>query len=128
MPYQPRILLIEAEPSLRHTLAAILRQAGFAVTTACHTLDALVSADGRAYDLIFVDIDRAEPANVDLVQTLYHVNPDVPVLIFAGSPAIGRMSAASPMERRAYLVKPIDPAKMLACIRDLLARSYPPVI
>ena len=123
MQHQPRILLIEPEPNLRHTPALILGQSGYAVTTACQ--DALRGAEVQAYDLVFLDVDRVEPGNSDLGHTLHQLAPDVPVLILAASPAIGQINAASAVRHRAYLVKPIDPAKMLACIRDLLARSLP---
>lgn len=126
MQNQPRVLLIETEPSLRHTLALILRQAGYAVTTACHAQDALRGANTQAYDLIFFDIDRVEPRNTDLLQTIYRLSPDIPTLILAASPAGGMENAARPIGHRAYLIKPIDPAKVLACISDLLARSLPP--
>lgn len=125
MPSQPRILLIEAAPSLRHTLAIILRQAGYVVTTARHAQDALRGADAQAFDLIFLDVDPVEPGNTDLLQAIDHLGHDIPTLILAGSPAAGRMNVASSMERRAYLVKPIDPTKMLACIRDLLDPTRP---
>lgn len=122
---QPRILLIEAEPSLRHTLALILRHAGYAVTTACYTQDALRGADPPAYDLIFLDVDRGKPGSTELLELIHRLSPDVPALILAASLAVGTENTAGANERRAYLVKPIDPAKMLACIRDLLARSRP---
>jgi DNA-binding response OmpR family regulator len=124
--YQPSVLLIETEPSLRHTLAMILQQAGYAVTTAGHTQDAPRHADAQAYDLIFLDIDRVGLGSTDLLQTIYRLRPDIPMLILAASSVGGIVNAASPNERRAYLVKPIDPAKLLACIRDLLDRSRPP--
>ena len=125
MQYQPSVLLIETEPSLRQTLEMILRQSGYAVTTAGHTRDALRYADAQAYDLIFLDIDRVGPRSTDLLQTICRLSPDIPMLILAASSVAGMVSAASPNERRAYLVKPIDPAKLLACIRDLLDRSRP---
>jgi DNA-binding response OmpR family regulator len=120
---QPSVLLIEAEPSLRHTLAMILRQSGYAVTTACQARDALRNADAQAYDLIFLDIDRLEPGSTDQLQSICRLSPDIPMLILAASSVAGMVNAAGPNERRAYLVKPIDPAKLLACIRDLLDRS-----
>ena len=126
MQYQPSVLLIETEPSLRHTLAMILQQAGYAVTTAGHTQGALRDADAQAYDLIFLDIDRVEPGSTDLLQRICRLSPDVPMLILAASSVAGMVNAASPIERQAYLVKPIDPSKLLACIRDLLDRSRPP--
>ena len=126
MQYQPSVLLIETEPSLRHTLAMILRQSGYAVTTACHAEDALRGADAQAYDLIFLDIDRLEPGSTDQLQSICRLSPDIPMLILAASPAIEQINAAGPVEHRAYLFKPIDPAKVLVCIRDLLDRSLPP--
>ena len=126
MQHPPRILVIEAEPSLRHTLALILQQSGYGVTTACQARDALRGAEAPAYDLVFLDVDRVEPGNANLVHTLDQLRPDIPVLILAASPALEQINAAGPVEHRAYLVKPIDPAKVLACIRDLLARSQPP--
>ena len=104
----------------------ILRQSGYAVTTAGHSRDALRYVDAQAYDLIFLDIDRVEPRSTDLLQTICRLSPDIPMLILAASSVVGMVNAASPIERRAYLVKPIDPAKLLACIRDLLGRSVPP--
>ena len=123
---QPRILLIEAEPSLKHTLALILRQAGYVVTTACYTPDALRSADPPSYNLVFLDVDRGNPGSSELLDMIHRLSPDVPLLILAASPAVGMVNAAGPNEHRACLVKPIDPAKMLARIRDLLDRSIPP--
>ena len=125
MQHPPRILLIEAEPSLRHTLALILQQSGYAVTTVGQARDAQRGAEAQAYDLIFLDVDRFEPSNADLVHALHQLDPDIPVLFLAASPTIQQINAVSPVKRRAYLVKPIDPAKLLAGIRDLLSRSLP---
>lgn len=124
--YQPRILLIEAEPSLRQTLALILRQAGYAVTISCYTPDALRGADAQAHDLIFLDVDQGKPGRTELLEMSHRLSPDVPTLILAASLAVEMEDTTSPNERRAYLVKPIDPARMLACIRDLLDRSRTP--
>ena len=124
--HPPRILLVEAELSLRHTLALILQQSGYAVTTAYQARDTLRYADAQAYDLIFLDIDRVGPRSTDLLQTICRLSPDIPMLILAASPAIEQINAAGPVEHRAYLFKPIDPAKVLVCIRDLLDRSLPP--
>ncbi len=123
--YQPRILLIEAEPSLRHTLALVLQQAGYVVTTVCYNQDALRGAEAQGHDLIFIDVDQGKPGNTELLDLIHRLSPDVPTLILAASLAVGLENTASPNERRAYLVKPIDPARVLACISDLLDRSRP---
>ena len=114
------ILVIEDEPNLRCTLAMILQRAGYTVTAASHARDALRLVEARAYDLVLLDVDRIEPGDTDLLAAIYRLSPALSLLILTASPAMETMGGADWIRRRICLVKPVDPARILACIHDIL--------
>lgn len=123
MPSSSNVLIIEDDPNLRRTLALILQQAGYAVMASGQVQDALSRFNSWNYDLIVLNGDQAELTEAELLDVLSQAQPTMSVLLLTSSPAINPQTIAGPIGRRVYLVKPIDPAQILASVRDILNQA-----
>ena len=123
MQSSPHVLIIEDDPNLRRTLALILQQAGYSVVTLCQVQDSSSGFNSWNYDLIVLDGDQAELTDAELWEVLGRARPTVSVLLLTSSQAIKPRIIAGPIGRQIHLVKPIDPAQILACVRDILNQA-----
>jgi len=120
MPSSSNVLIIEDDPNLRRTLTLILQQAGYTVVAFRRVQDALCASNAWNYDLIVLNGDQAELTDATLWEVLGQTRPAVSVLLLTSSQAINLQSIAGTTGRQVHLVKPIDPAQIVACVRDVL--------
>lgn len=123
MQSSPHVLIIEDDPNLRRTLALIFQQAGYTVATYCQVQDALSGPSSWKYDLIILNGDQAKLTDAKLWEVLGQARPAVSVLLLNSSPGMNPQSLAGPTGRQVHLVKPIDPAQILACVRAILNQA-----
>ena len=115
------ILIIDDEPSLRKTLARVLQQAGFEVTTAETAEQGLAYLNTTKFDLIYMDIRMPGMAGLEAL-TLIHSNyPSLPVVLFTAQPDLN--SAVEALRRGAvdYLLKPLKPEVIIERTKTILA-------
>ena len=98
------VLVLDEDINLRVSLAQILKQAGYVVSTACSPCEARKLLEAHPFGLIFLDIGLM--AGVELVLSPY---------LNSGENFSER---ADPMVH--FLVKPIDPATILEVIRSIM--------
>ncbi|MBL8049730.1 MAG: response regulator transcription factor [Anaerolineales bacterium] len=114
------ILIIEDEASLRKTLARILQQAGFEVTTAESAEQGLDYLKTTKFDLVFTDLRLPGIAGLDALKYIHKINPSLPVVLFTAQPDIN--SAVEALRRGAtdYLLKPLKPEIILERAKTIL--------
>jgi len=115
-----QILIIEDEASLRKTLARILQQAGFEVTTAESAEQGLDYLKTTKFDLVFTDLRLPGIAGLDALKYIHKINPALPVVLFTAQPDIN--SAVEALRRGAtdYLLKPLKPEIILERAKTIL--------
>lgn len=116
-----KILIIDDEASLRQTLARILQQAGFQVTTAQDGEQGLAFLQTTQFDLIFMDIRMPGLPGLDVLERIRTQNPNLPVILFTAQPDLN--SAVEALRRGAtdYLLKPLKPETIIERARTILA-------
>jgi DNA-binding response OmpR family regulator len=116
-----KILIIDDEPALRQTLARILQQAGFEVTTAEHGEQGLAFLDTTSFDLIYMDIRMPGLAGLDVLELVRQRYPALPVVLFTAQPDLN--SALEALRRGAtdYLLKPLKPELIIERTHAILA-------
>ena len=124
------VLVVDDEPDFADLLKSILVGAGYEVTVAHNSEQALVLARQRKPDLITLDIHMPRKSGVFFFRKLtedeaFH---DVPVVVVTGLTRDGEMQnlikrllEAEDLPRpKAYLEKPIESEQFLKTIRQML--------
>ena len=115
-----KILIIDDAASLRQTLARILQQAGFEVTSAENGEQGLAFLQQNPFDLIFMDIRMPGLAGLDVLERIRASHPGLPVVLFTAQPDLN--SAVEALRRGAtdYLLKPLKPDVIIERARTIL--------
>lgn len=117
-----RLLVIEDDPALQRTLAAALREEGYAVDVASDGADGLFKAQQNAYDAILLDVMLP---NLDGWGVLAALRPAcrTPVLMLTARDAVPDRIKGLNAGADDYLTKPFDIDELLARLRALIRRS-----
>ena len=119
------ILIIDDEPNLRRSLGLILQHAGYNITTAANAAEAVHLLQAGAYDLTFLDIKLPDLNGIQLLPQLRSLYPDMPILILTAHASLDSAIDAVRLGARDYLLKPIDPEKILSRVADILKELKP---
>ncbi len=117
-----RILIVDDQPDLANLMADMLVDAGYVTRTADNARDALSEIQLDPPDLLLLDVHMPDLDGYE-VATMLKSDPataSIPIIMVSaldgrGSRLIGLESGAED-----YLSKPIDPAELVAKIRNLL--------
>jgi DNA-binding NtrC family response regulator len=116
-----RILFVDDEPNIRLTLAAILKQHGFDVTTTATVREALAEISSNEFDVLIADLDIGEPGDgFTVVSAMRRSQPNCVNLILTGYPAFESALKAIQAHVDDYLVKPTDIGTLVAKIEERL--------
>ena len=114
------ILIIDDEPALRKTLARVLQQAGFEVTTAENGEQGLSFLANAPFDLAYMDLRMPGLSGLDVLNVIHARYPTLPVILFTAQPDLS--SAVEALRRGAtdYLLKPLKPEIIIERARSIL--------
>jgi len=117
------ILIIDDEATLRQTLARILQQAGFEVTTAEDGEQGLSYIQTTDFDLVFMDLRMPGMAGLDVLKLIHASHPNLPVILFTAQPDLN--SAVDALRNGAidYLLKPLKPQALIERAQAVLANQ-----
>jgi CheY-like chemotaxis protein/predicted transcriptional regulator len=117
---KPYILVIDDDETIRATLSRTLREEGFNVDTAPDGKKALGKPHLKHYDLALVDIRLPDMDGTHLLKMLREQNPKIKEMIITGYPSTESAIKAIDDGANAYVVKPVNPAVLIAKIREKL--------
>ena len=117
------ILIIDDEAALRQTLARILQQAGFEVTTAEDGEQGLSFIQTTNFDLIFLDLRMPGMAGMDALKLIHASFPNLPVILFTAQPDLNSAVEALRNGATDYLLKPLKPQAVIERARSVLANQ-----
>ncbi len=116
-----RVLVIDDELALRQTLARILQQAGFEITTAASALEGLDLLSRQTWDLVYMDIRMPDMNGLEALKAIRTRFPDLPVILFTAQPDLSSALEALRNGATDYLLKPLKPETILERTRTTLA-------
>lgn len=122
-----RILIVDDEPTIRSSMAAMLRMENYQVSTASDGREALDGALQQPPDLIITDYNMPRMNGQQLLEAL-RAEPAtacVPVLMLSGNVTRADAPAGGAVTANAALVKPFTRAQLLSALQTLLASSAP---
>lgn len=117
-----RILIVDDEENLRHTVARVLQRAGFEVTTAASGKEGLTLLSQQTFDLVYMDIRMPDMNGLETLQAINVNYPKLPVILFTGQPDLN--SAVSALRQGAidYLQKPLKPELIVERAKTVLLK------
>ena len=117
-----KLLVVEDEPRLLQSLAAALREEGYAVDVAGDGVEGLYKAENTAYDAIVLDVMLP---GLDGWQILRRVRARqaTPVLMLTARDATSDRVKGLDTGADDYLVKPFELPELLARLRALIRRA-----
>ena len=111
-----RILVVDDEPLVAHTLGLIFSRQGFEVTTVNSAAEALRAAATQTPDLLLTDIDMPGRDGVSLMAEFSLLYPACPILVLTGFyAALSRVhDCAETLQQPVEVVtKPCQPSDLL---------------
>jgi two-component system, OmpR family, alkaline phosphatase synthesis response regulator PhoP len=118
-----KILVADDESHILHVVSLKLRNAGYAVVTACDGQEALELAQAEQPDLLIIDYHMPRLSGLELCQRLKHepaVSRIPAILLTARGYDLDLDSAQSSGIVR-ILSKPFSPRQLLATVNEVLA-------
>jgi two-component system OmpR family response regulator len=117
-----RVLVIEDDPGLRHSLSGTLKDEGFAVDQAADGEEGLYHAREGLYDVIVLDVMMPK---LDGWQVLAQLRPEhtVPVLMLTARDSVPDRITGLNAGADDYLTKPFDSDELVARLRALIRRA-----
>jgi DNA-binding NtrC family response regulator len=118
-----KILIVDDEKSIRHTLKDILEYEKYEVATAENGQEALKTAAGAAFDMVFCDIKMDGMDGMEVLENLQAAQPDLPVVMISGHGTID--TAVEAIKKGAYdfIEKPLDLNRVLITVRNATEKT-----
>ncbi len=116
------ILIVDDSPSLRQVVAMTLKGAGFDVIEAGDGKIALSKLDGRKIHLVISDVNMPNMDGITFVQELKKLAAYkfTPVIMLTTESQEAKKREGQAAGAKAWVVKPFQPAQMLAAVAKLI--------
>jgi CheY-like chemotaxis protein len=114
----PIVLFVDGHRDRLDVFTSCLEEGGLWVATSTVASEAASAAEDLNPDLVVIDADTAGGAASTLVEAIRQPPPlrTVPVILLGSA-------VDDPAAVDAVMVKPVEPARLLRCAKDLLARA-----
>ena len=118
----PLVLVIDDDPSLRRSLARLLRSAGLEVQTFARAAELLAFERPPRPSCLVLDLHLPDMDGYELLRKMVAEAPDLPVMILTGETGEGKRLRALQDGAEAFLTKPFEDDQLLDEIQRLLDR------
>lgn len=118
-----RILLVEDDKMIAHSLAGSLKDVGYAVDWVSDGELAMSSSENQAYDLILLDLGLPKQDGLHVLKHLREHRNHTPIIIMTARDDIHSRLAGLNGGADDYVIKPFDLSELLARIRAILRRQ-----
>jgi two-component system chemotaxis response regulator CheY len=119
-----RILIIDDAATVRMYHRGILESAGYAVEEAMNGIEALEKTLNTPFDLYVVDVNMPKLNGYGFLGELRRQEiPQQPAIVVSTEAAPGDEAAAYRAGANGYLIKPVQPARLLTYVRLMLGEA-----
>jgi PAS domain S-box-containing protein len=118
------ILLVDDEPSLRWTMAELLRRAGYDVQTAQDFDSALECFGAGRFEAAVIDIVLPRKSGVQLLAELRRRDADLPVIMMTGEPNLSLLPEIVRAGAYDFLPKPVTKEVLIKAVARAAERRH----
>jgi CheY-like chemotaxis protein len=115
-----RILLVDDNAVVRDMLVDLVSSLGYSAEAASGGVEALALFDRGRYDIVLTDLLMPGMSGWEVLAAVRQRDPQMPIIIITGTPAIGDPRAALPGV--AVLRKPVDVTLLDTMIKRMVNR------
>jgi CheY-like chemotaxis protein len=122
-----QIFVVDDEPVIASTLAAILQMNGFSARFFTSPLEALTAARSKAPDLLISDVTMPGISGIDLAIKMKAQYPECKILLFSGHPTTLALLEDARAQGHDFhlLLKPVPPNEFLLQIGKMVGAPVP---
>lgn len=115
-------MIVDDSASLRQVVSIALKGAGYEVVEACDGKEALGKLDGRKVHLIVSDVNMPNMDGIAFVKAMKNLPAYkfTPVIMLTTEAGEDKKQAGQAAGAKAWVVKPFQPAQMLAAVSRLV--------
>lgn len=120
-----RILLVDDDLLVSETLSAILRRAGYVITTAVNGNAGLKELQSQEFDLVITDIMMPRMDGIETILAIRRHNPSQKIIAISGGSLevdLDYLKYAEKLGADGILYKPINTEQLLTMVGPLLQR------
>jgi two-component system nitrogen regulation response regulator NtrX len=118
-----KVLIVDDERSIRHTLRDILEFEKYTVDEAGDGMEALVKIKQNQYDVIILDIKMPKMDGMDALDKIQEIARDTPVVMISGHASIDTAVEAVKKGAFDFISKPPDLNRLLITLRNAMDKS-----
>lgn len=117
---RPRILVVDDEPDICETMAMLLDDEGYDISTAIHGFDALLQLRVTTPDLIISDLNMPRMSGFEFLSVVRCRFPSIPVIAMSGAFAPGDWLPSGVIADRFYAKGRCHPDELLQLVSELI--------
>lgn len=113
------ILVIDDEPSIRITLAEILKDEGYNVIVAEDGYKGIAAAEKTNFEIAFIDMRMPGINGIETFKKIKKISPDTMIFFMTAFLAEDTLEEAAKLETQAILYKPLDLDLILKTLKEV---------
>ncbi len=117
------VLIIDDEPAILGTVAAVLSDEGYEPLLASSGLEGLALFEEKRPDVVFLDIWLADRDGLEVLHALRELDPNAAVIMISGHGTVSTAVKAIRMGAYDYLEKPLSYNQVLEAVADALEQK-----
>jgi two-component system nitrogen regulation response regulator NtrX len=118
-----RILIVDDEPGIRSSLAAILEDEGYRVASAGTADEAAQRLAGEAFDAVLLDLWLPDRDGLELLAELRERGFETPVIVISGHGTVDTAVQAIRLGACDFLEKPMALSRVVVTVQNALERG-----
>lgn len=118
-----RILLVDDEPSIRESMAILLKEEGYDVTCAEHGFDALLQLKTVTPDVIISDLNMPQMSGFEFLSVVRRRFPEIAVVAMSGAYETGDRIPGGVIADAFYAKGEGHPGELLGTIAELIRNT-----
>ena len=111
---------MDDDANIRETINLILQQKGYSTETAENGREAIEKTKTKYFNLALLDIKLPDMEGTKLLTLIHEAQPRMMKIMVTGYPSLENAVEALNLGADAYVMKPIDPEKLLKMIEEKL--------
>jgi len=117
------VIIVDDEPMVLRALALMLSRSPYTVVPCLTPHEAIRHIANGNVSVVVSDVAMPEMSGIDLLRTIRQHDPDLPVVLVTGQPALETAAEAIEYGAFMYLLKPVNPETFVRTI-ERAARLY----
>jgi len=121
-----KILVVDDEPRVSVGIRNFLLASDLSISyveTALNGFEAVDYLRMDHYDLVLTDIQMSRMSGIELMETIYMEQPNLPVIVISAHEKFDFAMKSLRLGARDYLVKPVDQEELLRVVRSVLVEK-----